>query len=86
MDAYVSEIIAVVDDDKSVDLNKIVDQLKAAGMDVSRVNQDECVVEGNVESYKLKDLEKLKGVNYIRTVFTYAANYPPGDPRDKDGL
>jgi hypothetical protein len=85
MDAYVSEIIAVVDEEHSGDLNKIVEQLKKAGVDVSRVNQEECVVEGNVESYKLKDLEKLPGVDYIRTVFTYAANYPPGDPRDKDG-
>jgi hypothetical protein len=85
MDAYVSEIIAVVDDKHSNDLNKVVEQLKSAGVDVSNVNNDECVIEGTVESQKLKEVAKVPGVEYVRTVFTYAANYPPGDPRDRDG-
>jgi len=85
MDAYVSEIIAVVDDKHSNDLNKVVEQLKLAGVDVSNVNNSECVIEGTVESQKLKEVSKVPGVEYVRTVFTYAANYPPGDPRDRDG-
>ena len=85
MDAYVSEIIAVINDKHSDDLDKIVAQLKAAGVDVSNVNSDENVVEGTVESVKLKEVGKVPGVEYVRTVFTYAANYPPGDPRDRDG-
>jgi hypothetical protein len=43
------------------------------------------VVEGAVEASKVHDLEKLDCVKYVRTVFTYHANYPPGDPRDRDG-
>jgi hypothetical protein len=85
MDAYVSEIIAVVDEKHSAELDKIVEQLKAAGVDVSNVNSDEHVIEGSVESQKLKEIGKVPGVEYVRTVFTYAANYPPGDPRDRDG-
>jgi hypothetical protein len=25
-------------------------------------------------------------VDYVRKVFTYHANFPPGDPRDRDGV
>lgn len=85
MDTYVSEIIAVIDEKHSDDLATIVEQLKDAGVDVSNVNEDEHVIEGCVESRKLKEIGKLPGVEYVRTVFTYAANYPPGDPRDQDG-
>jgi len=85
MDCYVSDIIAVVDEKHSDDLDKVVAQLKSAGVDVSNVNNDEHVVEGTVESHKLKEVGKVPGVEYVRTVFTYAANYPPGDPRDRDG-
>jgi hypothetical protein len=86
MDAYVSEIIAVVDEKRSDDLDKIVEQLKTCGVEVSNINKDENVIEGCVESQKLKDIGKVPGVEYVRTVFTYAANYPPGDPRDRDGV
>ena len=85
MDAYVSEIIAVIADTHSADLDKIVELLKATGVDVSNINTDENVIEGTVESEKLKEIGKVPGVEYVRTVFTYAANYPPGDPRDRDG-
>jgi hypothetical protein len=85
MDAYVSEIIAVIDQKHSDDLGKIVEQLKAAGVDVTNVNNDDHVIEGCVETEKLKEVGKVPGVEYVRTVFTYAANYPPGDPRDRDG-
>ena len=86
MDAYVSEIVAVIDEKHAGELDEIVIQLKAVGVEVSRVNSDESVVEGSVESEKLKEIGKLPGVEYVRTVFTYAANYPPGDPRDRDGV
>jgi hypothetical protein len=85
MDAYVSEIIAVVAESHSDNLDKIVVLLKAAGVDVSNINCDEHIIEGCVESEKLKEVGNVAGVEYIRTVFTYAANYPPGDPRDRDG-
>ena len=85
MDCYVSDIIAVIDEKHSDELAKVVEQLKSAGVEVSSVNDDEHVIEGTVESQKLKEVGKVPGVEYVRTVFTYAANYPPGDPRDRDG-
>jgi hypothetical protein len=44
------------------------------------------VVEGTIDASLVHDLEKLDCVEYVRTVFTYNANYPPGDPRDRDGI
>jgi hypothetical protein len=85
MDCYVSDIIAVIEEKHSDNLARVVDELKSAGVDVSNVNNDEHVVEGTVESHRLIEVGKVLGVEYVRTVFTYAANYPPGDPRDRDG-
>jgi hypothetical protein len=28
----------------------------------------------------------VDAVDYVRTVFTYDAEYPPGDPRDTNGI
>ena len=85
MDAYISEIIVVIVPTQSGNLDKIVEQLKAAGVEVTSVNSDEGVVEGTVESYKLKEIQKLGGVDYVRTVFTYAAEYAPGDAGNRGG-
>jgi hypothetical protein len=85
MDAYMSEIVAVIDDKSCENLDAMVKQLRDAGMEVSQVNPNEGVVEGLVEASKVKQIDDLPGVEYVRTVFTYAADYPPGDPRDRNG-
>lgn len=85
MDAYMSEIVAVIDDQHSDDLDAMVKDLTKAGVEVSNVNRSEGVIEGLVESSRVKQIDDLPGVEYVRTVFTYAADYPPGDPRDRNG-
>jgi hypothetical protein len=85
MDAYMCEIVAVIDDPSCDDMNAMVKRLEKAGVEVSKINPDEGVIEGLVEASKVKEVDDLPGVEYVRTVFTYAANYPPGDPRDRDG-
>ena len=85
MDAYMSEIVAVIDDKHDEDLDEVVGRLKKAGVEISNINRSEWVVEGLVDSSKIKTIDEMKGVEYVRTVFTYVANYPPGDPRDRDG-
>jgi len=79
-----SEIIAVIDDKYCDDLEKVVKQLKDEGVEIYKVNQNEGVIEGLVDASKVKQIDDLPGVEYVRTVFTYAANYPPDDPRDRD--
>ncbi len=75
MDAYVSEIIVVIDQKHAADLDAMAEQLKSHGMDITTINTTEAVIEGTVESYKLKEINQLPGVEYIRTVFTYIADY-----------
>ena len=85
MDANISDIVVVLDkrwEDKLADALAV---LKEHGMEVRDADDDNNVVEGTIESYKLHDLEKLDCVDYVRRVFSYDANYPPGDPRDRDG-
>lgn len=84
MDAYKSEIVAVIGDSESGDMDAMVKRLEQAGMEVSRVNASEGVIEGLVDASKVKAIDEIPGVEYVRQVFTYAANYPPGDPRDRD--
>jgi hypothetical protein len=85
MDAYMSEIVAVVDDEHCDDMDALVQRLTKAGVEVSNVNRSEGIVEGLVDASKVKEIDDLPGVDYVRTVFTYAADYPAGDPRDRDG-
>ncbi|MBC8105050.1 MAG: hypothetical protein H7Z14_00545 [Anaerolineae bacterium] len=80
-----SEIVVVIDDKHCDDMDSVVTRLSDAGVEVAKINPNEGVIEGLVESYKVKDIDEMPGVEYVRTVFTYAADYPPGDPRDRNG-
>ena len=83
MDAYMSEIVAVIDDEDCDDMKSVVKKLTDAGVEVWKVNENEGVVEGLVDAGKVKQIDDLPCVEYVRTVFTYAADYPPGDLRDR---
>jgi hypothetical protein len=84
-DGYFSEVVLTLDELTTEETNKVVEQLKAAGLEVSRVDDDLSVVEGTIEASRAHDLGKMEHVRYVRSVFTYLADYPPGDPRDRDG-
>jgi len=86
MDAQMSDIVVVLDKSCENDLAGAVARLKACGMQVINADDENSVVEGQIEAYKVHDLEKLDCVDYVRRVFTWDANYPPGDPRDRDGV
>ena len=86
MDASMSDIVVVLDKRWENDLAGAISVLKHHGMDVARADDDTSVVEGVIETNKVHHLEKLDCVDYVRKVFSWEANYPPGDPRDVDGL
>jgi len=86
MDAIVSDIVVVLDKRWENNLAEAVQILKDSGMEIRNADDDNSVVEGSIDAGKVHDLEKLDCVDYVRRVFTYEANYPPGDPRDRDGL
>jgi hypothetical protein len=83
-DAVISDITVVLDQ-RYIDQPKTeeaVNMLKAAGMGIRSVDEDQSVVEGSIDACKVKELEHLDCVDYVRVTFTYEAEYPPGDPRD----
>ena len=86
MDANISDIVVVLDPRWENDLPAAVEILKKAGMEVRNADDDNSVIEGAIDSSLLHGLEKLDCVDYVRRVFSYDANFPPGDPRDRDGI
>ena len=85
MDCNITEIIVILDKAFENDLAGAVKMLKEAGMRVVAMDDDNSVVEGDINTENLAALEKLPCVDYVRKVFSYDANFPPGDPRDRDG-
>ena len=85
-DAYFSDVVVVLEELDTDQTKQAVERLVAAGLEVSSVNDDQSVIEGTIEAHKAHDLKIVQHVRYVRTVFTYGANFPPGDPRDRDGL
>ena len=83
-DAYISDVVVVVECCDDATFDKVLAQTKELGLDVRELRRDEHVIEGTIESSKLVDLDNIPGVEYVRSVFTYVADYPPGDPRDRD--
>ena len=85
-DGYFSEVVIMLEELTTEQTNEVVERLKAAGLEVSRVDDDMSVVEGTIDAGRAHDLKHLPHVRYVRSIFTYLANYPPGDPRDRDGM
>lgn len=83
-DAEITEIVVVIHEAYCDRLGEAVSKLTTFGIEVFSTDEDEGIVNGSVETYKIPDLEKLDCVNYVRSVMTYIADYPVGDPRDKD--
>lgn len=83
-DAQMSDVTVVLDKRWENDLKGAVEILKANGLDIRSADDDNSVVEGTIESSKVHDLNKLDCVDYVRTTFTWIADYPAGDPRDQD--
>ena len=86
MDCNITELVVILDKAWENDLAGAVKMLEEAGMRVSKADDDNSVVEGEIDTEKLAVMEKLPCVNYVRKVFCYDANFPPGDPRDRDGV
>ena len=83
-DAEISDIVVIVDKRWENDLANAVECLKQAGMEVRNADDDNSVVEGAIDAAKVPELQKLDCVDYVRKVFSYIADFPSGDPRDKD--
>lgn len=82
-DAYISDVVIVIDDEHHP-FDQMVETLIGMGVKIDEQRPDQHIVEGSVDTSRLREIDDLPGVNYVRAVFTYVADYPKGDPRDKD--
>ncbi|MCC6424430.1 MAG: hypothetical protein IT447_13215 [Phycisphaerales bacterium] len=83
-DAEISDLVVVLKGDYAERQDEAEKMLRDAGMQIRSSDQDNGVVEGSIETRHLHELKKLPCVEYVRSVFTYVADYPAGDPRDQD--
>ena len=85
-DQQVSDVTIVIKAAFANRLDEIVEQLNEAGVGITSVNEDVGAIEGSCESNRVCLIERMDFVEAVRTTFTYIADYPPGDPRDQDGV
>jgi hypothetical protein len=84
-DAELTEVVVVLDELDTDQTRQVLQRLRAAGMEVWKVDDDQSLVEGSIDAAKVHNLKQVEHVRYVRSVLTYTVDYPPGDPRDKDG-
>jgi len=84
-DAEMSDITIVLKPEFAERMPEVIKQLNEAGVVISNVNEDVAAVEGSVETNQVHLIERMEFVDAVRTTFSYIADYPPGDPRDRDG-
>jgi hypothetical protein len=80
-----TEVLVVLDELDDEQTARVVEKLKEKGLEVFKVDNEESVVDGTIESDKVKSLKEVESVRFVRSILTYTVDYPPGDPRDKDG-
>jgi hypothetical protein len=73
---YISEVTIVLDRSymDQPKTNEAIERLKVLGMSVTNVDEDDSVVEGDIDSAMLGELELLDCVDYVRTVFSYISD------------
>jgi hypothetical protein len=70
-DVEITDIVVVFDESAEGSMDDLVAELTQAGVKIETVDRDNGVVEGSIETVKVKPLEKLPHVKYVRGVFNY---------------
>jgi hypothetical protein len=83
-DAYITEVMVTLKGTYADRLEEALRQLRDAGMHVDHADDDMSMVEGSIEAGSVGRLQELDAVQYVRKMHTYAAEYPKGDPRDRN--
>jgi hypothetical protein len=83
-DAYITEVMVTLKGSYADRMEEALKQVRGVGMHVDHADDDMSMVEGSIEAGSVHALEQLDAVQYVRKMHTYAAEYPEGDPRDKN--
>jgi hypothetical protein len=84
-DMEMADVTVILKREYEDKLHEAVGMLESAGLAVSNTDNHMSIVEGSIEADKLKPLEHLPCVNYVRKVMSYGVEFPAGDPRDRNG-
>jgi nitrate reductase NapAB chaperone NapD len=63
--------IVIVLDETGTDLDKLTALLKQAGVQIDKIDPDNGVIEATYQTSKIKSLESLPGIKFVRDVFNY---------------
>ena len=85
-DAELTEVIVVLEDEPGMTARDAAKKLVELGLAVSEILEAVGVVSGTILTANLPAIRKLEFVKYIRDVFKYIADYPPGDSRNLDNV
>ena len=85
MDAEICDVVVTLKNAYAERTPEAVAAMTVLGFTVVEIIEDEGVIGGTIDSQQLAALEKLEPVSHVRTTLRYWANFPPGDPRDRDG-
>jgi len=79
-DEEVSDIVVVVDDGNDASkLDQLAATLKTMGVNVETVDHDNGVIEGTAPTAQVAAINKLPGVNYVRSIYNYIAESQAGE-------
>jgi len=76
-----TDVVVVFDESADKNIDDLAGQLRQLGLAIESVDGENGVVEGTIESAKLKSLEKVPHVKYVRGVFNYV-DEPGGDEEE----
>ena len=84
-DAYLCDVLVIPEGSTLGDVEAVLTLLRSHGLEVRSTQTEPYVIEGTVDASRLRELDDLPGIDYVRCVYSYIADYPAGDPRDQDG-
>ncbi|HET6251777.1 MAG TPA: hypothetical protein VFE47_29095 [Tepidisphaeraceae bacterium] len=83
-DGDMTDVFVVLEELTDTQTLEVAGVLEGMGMIVRKIDNDESVIEGSIDSQKVRELNKVKCVRCVRSGLSYAVDYPPGDPRNLD--
>lgn len=85
-DAEMTDVIIVLEDLNDEQTFAVARQLEVAGLSVRSIDHVQSVIEGSIQTQMVHGLSKVTCVRTVRSVMSYTVDFPPGDPRDRDGV
>ena len=85
MDAEMADVVITIHELWVDKIDEAAHRLAEIGLDVQTIDRTAGVIQGSIDLLYFAALQALEPVSYVRKVIEYGVNFPPGDPRDRDG-